>query len=197
MVASEPPMVASDPAMVATGPGPVPATDEAAWTAGVPPHPSAEPLPTTEYDRPAGHPGRDRRGTAPPGLDQQDVPGATPTPTFEDERSDLGSIAPPRPAGEPGWAPGEPAGTERHEPAVSPTGATDLRFHEADLDRDPRPEERSPLERAKRRLERLVSAGQAPSEESEADHDPTNRDAAERARRERLGLDHPDDLHDR
>jgi hypothetical protein len=51
------------------------------------------------------------------------------------------------------------------------------------------PEERSPLERARRRLERLVGGGQ--------DHDaegisPAERDAAERARRARLGLDEED-----
>ena len=53
-----------------------------------------------------------------------------------------------------------------------------------------RPEERSPLERARRRLERLVGVGQ---EHPDEDISPTDRDAAERARRSRLGLEEDDD----
>jgi hypothetical protein len=52
------------------------------------------------------------------------------------------------------------------------------------------PEERSPLERARRRLERLVGVGQ---EHPDEDISPTDQDAAERARRARLGLEEDDD----
>jgi len=51
------------------------------------------------------------------------------------------------------------------------------------------PEERSPLERARRRLERLVGVGQ---DHSDDDISPADRDAAERARRDRLGFDEDD-----
>jgi PRC-barrel domain len=100
--------------------------------------------------------------------------------------------------GEPGWAPGAAGSFEEHEPVDPPAGASD-RWREAKLaaERDriaraaaAQPEERSPLERARRRLERLVGVGQEP-----ADHDeisPADREAAERARRARLGLDEED-----
>jgi hypothetical protein len=52
------------------------------------------------------------------------------------------------------------------------------------------PEERSPLERARRRLERLVGGGQ--DHPDPEDISPADRDAAERARRARLGLDEED-----
>jgi hypothetical protein len=55
----------------------------------------------------------------------------------------------------------------------------------------PAHEERSPLERARRRLERLVGVGQEDHPDSE-DIPPADRDAAERARRARLGLDEDD-----
>ena len=96
---------------------------------------------------------------------------------------------------EPDWPPAgnfeEPTPTER------PVAASD-RWREAKLAAErqriaraaaAQPEERSPLERARRRLERLVGGGQ--------DHDaegisPAERDAAEQARRARLGLDEDD-----
>jgi PRC-barrel domain len=96
---------------------------------------------------------------------------------------------------EPAWP---PAGSfEEPTPEERPVAASD-RWREAKLaaerERTARaaaapPEERSPLERARRRLERLVGGGQ--------DHDaegisPAERDAAERARRARLGLDEDD-----
>jgi hypothetical protein len=99
---------------------------------------------------------------------------------------------------EPGWAPGAAGSFEEPVPVDPPAGASD-RWREAKLaaERDriaraaaAQPEERSPLERARRRLERLVGVGQEP-----ADHDeisPADREAAERARRARLGLDEED-----
>jgi PRC-barrel domain len=100
--------------------------------------------------------------------------------------------------GEPGWAPGAAGSFEEHDPVDPPAGASD-RWREAKLaaERDriaraaaAQPEERSPLERARRRLERLVGVGQEPADHDEissADHE-----AAERARRARLGLDEED-----
>jgi PRC-barrel domain len=96
---------------------------------------------------------------------------------------------------EPSWP---PAGSfEEPTPEERPAAASD-RWREAKLAAEreritraaaAQPEERSPLERARRRLERLVGGGQ--------DHDaegisPAERDAAERARRARLGLDEDD-----
>jgi hypothetical protein len=118
-------------------------------------------------------------GSGPPTIDKADPPEA--------------SDAPP---GEAGWPPGQAGSFEEHEPFDQPSGASD-RWREAKLaaERDriartaaAQPEERSPLERARRRLERLVGVGQEhPDEISAAD-----RDAAERARRARLGLDEDD-----
>lgn len=99
---------------------------------------------------------------------------------------------------EPGWAPGAAGSFQEQDPVDPPAGASD-RWREAKLaaERDriaraaaAQPEERSPLERARRRLERLVGVGQEP-----ADHDeisPADREAAERARHARLGLDEED-----
>jgi PRC-barrel domain len=102
------------------------------------------------------------------------------------------------PPGEPGWAPGAAGSFEEPEPADRPSGSSDGWREDrlaAERDRIARataaqPEERSPLERARRRLERLVGGGQEP-----ADHEPispADREAAERARRARLGLDEDD-----
>ena len=143
--------------------------------------------------------------TAPvePGL-----PGSTaaaphgPGPTTIDKAADPSE----RPAGEPGRLPDEagwppaPAGSfEEQVPLDRPMGSSD-RWREAKLaaerERIARqsatpPEERSPLERARRRLERLVGVGQ---EHTDADDlSPADRDAAERARRARLGFDEDDD----
>ena len=102
------------------------------------------------------------------------------------------------PPAEAGWAPGAPGSFEEHEPVDQPAGASD-RWREAKLaaERDriaraaaAQPEERSPLERARRRLERLVGGGQ--DHPDPEDISPDDRDAAERARRARLGLDDED-----
>jgi hypothetical protein len=101
-----------------------------------------------------------------------------------------------RDPGEAGWAPGAAGSFEEQEPFDRPTGASD-RWREAKLaaERDrvaraaaAQPEERSPLERARRRLERLVGGGQDHPDEVS----PTDREAAERARRARLGLEEDD-----
>ena len=91
-----------------------------------------------------------------------------------------------------------PAGSfEEPTPAERPVTASD-RWREAKLaaereriDRTAaaQPEERSPLERARRRLERLVGGGQDDDSEGIS---PAERDAAEQARRARLGLDEDD-----
>jgi hypothetical protein len=103
---------------------------------------------------------------------------------------------PPQALDEPSWPPA--AGSfEEPTPEERPVAASD-RWREAKLAAEreriaraaaAQPEERSPLERARRRLERLVGGGQ--------DHDsegisPAERDAAERARRARLGLEEDD-----
>jgi PRC-barrel domain len=103
---------------------------------------------------------------------------------------------PPQVPDELSWPPA--AGSfEEPTPEERPVAASD-RWREAKLAAEreriaraaaAQPDERSPLERARRRLERLVGGGQ--------DHDsegisPADRDAAERARRARLGLDEDD-----
>ena len=104
---------------------------------------------------------------------------------------------PPRAPDEAGWAPGAAGSFEEHEPLDRPAGASD-RWREAKLaaerDRiaraaDSQPEERSPLERARRRLERLVGGGQ---DHPDPEISPADREAAERARRARLGMDEDD-----
>jgi hypothetical protein len=146
---------------------------------------------------------RDLSRTAPvePGL-----PGSTaadpygPAPTTVDK----GAHPIEQPEEEPVRSPDEapwpgPAGAfEEQVPLDRPAGSSD-RWREAkqaaERERIARaastpPEERSPLERARRRLERLVGVGQ---EHPDEDISPTDRDAAERARRARLGLEEDDD----
>jgi hypothetical protein len=85
---------------------------------------------------------------------------------------------------------------DEHHPVDRPAGASD-RWREAKLAADreriareaAQPEERSPLERARRRLERLVGVGQDHSDDDIAS---TDREAAERARRARLGFEEDD-----
>ena len=96
---------------------------------------------------------------------------------------------------EPDWPPAS-GSFEEPTPAERPVPASD-RWREAKLAAEreriaraaAQPEERSPLERARRRLERLVGGGQDHDSE---DISPAERDAAERARRARLGLDEDD-----
>jgi PRC-barrel domain len=144
--------------------------------------------------------------TAPvePGL-----PGSTaadpygPVPTTVDKSADPSEPAedPARSPEEAGWPPAPaPTGSFKEQvPLDRPAGSSD-RWRDAkqaaERERSARapaahPEERSPLERARRRLERLVGVGQEHTDPE--DTSPTDRDAAERARRSRLGFDEDDD----
>jgi hypothetical protein len=96
------------------------------------------------------------------------------------------------------WPPAPAGSFDEHPPADRPSGASD-RWREAKLAAErerlaraaaAQPEERSPLERARRRLERLVGVGQDHSDDD--DLSPADREAAERARRARLGFDEDD-----
>ena len=148
----------------------------------------------------AGHdPDLARTAPVEPGL-----PGSTaaspygPSPTVDKaDRPSEPPAEPPRAPDEAGWAPGAAGSFEEHEPFDRPAGASD-RWREAKLvaerDRIARaaasePEGRSPLERARRRLERLVGGGQ---DHPDPEISPADREAAERARRARLGLDEDD-----
>ena len=127
----------------------------------------------------------DRFGPAPTTMDK----GAHPSEQPEEE--------PVRSPDEAPW-PGPAGAFEEQVPLDRPPGSSD-RWREAkqaaERERIARaastpPEERSPLERARRRLERLVGVGQ---EHPDEDSFPTDRDAAERARRARLDLEEDDD----
>jgi sporulation protein YlmC with PRC-barrel domain len=127
----------------------------------------------------------DPYGPAPTTMDK----GAHPIEQLEEE--------PIRSPDEAPW-PGPAGAFEEQVPLDRPAGSSD-RWREAkqaaERERIARaasipPEERSPLERARRRLERLVGVGQ---EHPDEDISPTDRDAAERARRSRLGLEEDDD----
>jgi PRC-barrel domain protein len=176
------------------GPGPVPADPEPDGPAS-----AAEwPEHLTEDD-----PDLSRTAPVEPGL-----PGSTaadphrPGPTTIDKAAD--SSEPPadepgRPPEEAVWPPAPTGSFEEQVPLDRPVGSSE-RWREAKLaaerERIARqsstpPEERSPLERARRRLERLVGGGQ---EHTDADDvSPADQDAAERARRARLGFDEDDD----
>lgn len=157
--------------------------------------------PATERTQAAGHdPDLARTAPVEPGL-----PGSTAASPYGPgsatidkgaHPSETSTEEPPRAPDEAGWAPGAAGSFEEQQPFDRPTGASD-RWREAKLaaerDRIARTaaaqhEERSPLERARRRLERLVGVGQDDSDEIS----PADRDAAERARRARLGLDEDD-----
>jgi hypothetical protein len=125
-------------------------------------------------------------------------PGPVPT-TVDKDTADLES----RPADDPlrdpddsQWPPASAGSFEEHQSADRPAGASD-HWREAKLaaERDrmareaAQPEERSPLERARRRLERLVGVGQ---DHPDDDIPTPDQEAAERARRARLGFDEDD-----
>jgi hypothetical protein len=133
-----------------------------------------------------------------PGSTASSPYGPAPTTVDKDVADPSGASTeePLRVPGEAGWAPGAAGSFEEQEPLDRPTGASD-RWREAKLaaERDrvaraaaAQPEERSPLERARRRLERLVGGGQDHPDEVP----PADREAAERARRARLGLEEDD-----
>jgi hypothetical protein len=157
--------------------------------------------PATERTQAAGHdPDLARTAPVEPGLSGSTAaspygPGSA-TIDKAAHPSETSAEEPPRAPDEAGWAPGAAGSFEEQQPFDRPTGASD-RWREAKLaaerDRIARTaaaqnEERSPLERARRRLERLVGVGQDDSDEIS----PADRDAAERARRARLGLDEDD-----
>jgi hypothetical protein len=149
------------------------------------------------FQAPEHDPDLARTAPVEPGL-----PGSTaaspygPTPTVDKAAhpSHASAEAPPSAPDEAGWAPGSAGSFEDHEPFDQPGRSTD-RWREAKLAAEreriareaAEPEERSPLERARRRLERLVGGGQDHHDEAAAD-----REAAERARRARLGMDDDD-----
>jgi hypothetical protein len=120
-------------------------------------------------------------GFGPPTIDK----GADPSELLAEEPS--------RPPAEAGWAPGAAGSFEDQHPA---SASDNWREAKATAEREriaraaAQPEERSPLERARRRLERLVGGGQ--DHPDPEDISPADRDAAERARRARLGLDEED-----
>jgi len=173
-----------------------PGTTEGVGT--TPPDPDLD----LERSRPEPH-DPDPARTAPvepglPGSTASSPYGTTPATVDKDVADPSGSSTeqPLRLTGDAGWAPGDAGSFKEHEPFDRPTAASD-RWREAKLaaERDrvaraaaAQPEERSPLERARRRLERLVGGGQDHSDEAS----PADREAAERARRARLGLDEDD-----
>jgi PRC-barrel domain len=150
-----------------------------------------------------GDPALSRTAPVEPGL-----PGSTaaapygPGPTTIEKDADPSEPPAEVPAGSPddaGWSPAPTGSFEEQVPLDRPAGSSD-RWREAKLaaereraGRGPaaQPDERSPLERARRRLERLVGVGQEHTDPE--DISPTDRDAAERARRARLGFDEDDD----
>ena len=164
------------------------------------PQDQTDPDPALERSGTADHdPDLARTAPVEPGL-----PGSTaaspygPAPTVDKAAHPSEDPAePPRAPDEAGWAPGAAGSFEEHEPFDRPAGASD-RWREAKLaaERDriaraaaSQPEERSPLERARRRLERLVGGGQ---DHPDPEISPDDREAAERARRARLGMDEDD-----
>jgi hypothetical protein len=136
-------------------------------------------------------PNPDLSRTAPvePGLPGSTAasPGPVPATIGKGARDPAGGSAE-----EAGW----PPSLDDNGPDDRPTGASD-RWREAKLAaernriaRAAQPEERSPLERARRRLERLVGGGQDQPDPDEIS--PADREAAERARRARLGFEDDD-----
>jgi hypothetical protein len=176
-------------------PGPVPADPDPAGTAAGEPgleSSQAEPAdPDLSRTAPVAHglPGSTAAspyGFGPPTIDKAADP------------SELPSEEPSRPPAEAGWAPGAAGSFEEQEPVDGSASASDhWREAKAAAEREriaraaaAQPEERSPLERARRRLERLVGGGQ--DHPDPEDISPADRDAAERARLARLGLDEED-----
>jgi len=153
-------------------------------------------------DHPEDSPDPNLSRTAPvePGLPGSTAASPGPVPTTVDK--DGGDRDSPhtdealRDQDEPQWAPAPTARFDEPDPADRAAGSSD-RWREAkraaERERIARqsaqPEERSPLERARRRLERLVGVGQ---DHSDDDISSADRDEAERARRARLGFDEDD-----
>jgi PRC-barrel domain len=191
----EPPgPVPADPGLVDTEPGSAPAVP----TEPVPDEPGTS---TADDTTSVGAADPDLSRTAPVA---HGLPGSTAAspygfgPLTIDKGADPSELPvgePSRPPAEAGWAPGAAGSFEEQHPVDRPAGASDhWREAKAAAEREriaraaaAQPEERSPLERARRRLERLVGGGQ--DHPDPEDISPADRDAAERAR---LGLDEED-----
>jgi PRC-barrel domain len=209
----EPPgPVPADPGSVDTEPGSAPAasTEPVPEGTAIPERP-ADPDPDGTA---AGEPGLESSQAEPadPDLSRtapvaHGLPGSTAASPYEfgpptidkgADPSELPREEPSRPPAEAGWAPGAAGSFEEQEPVDRPASASDhWREAKAAAERGriaraaaAQPEERSPLGRARRRLERLVGGGQ--DHPDPEDISPADRDAAERARRARLGLDEED-----
>jgi PRC-barrel domain len=162
--------------------------------------PGSDPDPS-RFRSAAGDPDLGRTALVEPGLPGSTAASPYGPPSTIDKGAHPAEPPPDQPMRAPdeaAWAPSAAGSFEEQGPVDPPPGASD-RWREAKLaaERDriaraaaAQPEDRSPLERARRRLERLVGVGQEP-----ADHDdmsPADRGAAEQARRARLGLDEED-----
>jgi hypothetical protein len=160
-----------------------------------------------EFGGPPGHPedspdpNLSRTAPVEPGLPGSTAAAPGPVPTTVDKDADDPDIPRPEEAlqdqDEPQWAPAPAGSFDQPDPAARPAGSSD-RWREAKLAAEreriaraaaAQPEERSPLERARRRLERLVGGGQ---DHPDDDISSADRDEAERARRARLGFDEDD-----
>jgi hypothetical protein len=151
------------------------------------PDPGADPSQTSPSD-----PDLSRTAPVEPGLPGSTAASSGPVPTTVEKGG--GGHPAGRPTDDAGW----PPGFDDNAPADPPAGASD-RWREAKLAAEQnriaraaaaQPEERSPLERARRRLERLVGVGQDHPDPD--DISPADREAAERARRARLGFEDDD-----
>jgi sporulation protein YlmC with PRC-barrel domain len=154
-----------------------------------------------QAEHPDDAPDPDLSRTAPvePGLPGSTAasPGAVPTTVDKDTADPDGRTAddPFPDPDDPRWPPASAGSFDEH-PIDRPANTSD-RWREAKLAAErerlareaAQPEERSPLERARRRLERLVGVGQ---DHSDDDITAPDREAAERARRARLGFDEDD-----
>ena len=148
-------------------------------------------------DHPEGPADPNLSRTAPvePGLPGSTAASPGPVPTTVDKNGgNPHTEESSRDQDDPRWAPAPAGSFDAPDRAV---GASD-RWREAKLAAEreriaraaaAQPEERSPLERARRRLERLVGGGQ---DHSDDDISPADREEAERARRARLGFEEDD-----
>ena len=190
-VPDEPGTAEPDDATLVAPAGLGPASDLEEGPADAPgdarPEPGADPSQVSAAD-----PDLSRTAPVGPGLPGSTAASPGPVPTTVD-KGDAGDPAG-RPTDDAGW----PPDFDDNAPADPPAGASD-RWREAKLAAErnriaraaaAQPEERSPLERARRRLERLVGVGQEHPDPD--DISPADREAAERARRARLGFEDDD-----
>jgi hypothetical protein len=188
--AAHPPPVDQAHRLLSPGPGRGDDADGATGDRGgepeLDPADAGDGRPPAEQDPSTAEPADQR----PPALQDEPTGGDSPG-RSSDSADPLAEEAPfaakgPRAPGEASGTPGAPGTLDEPEPEDGPATNTD-HWREAKLaaERDriarevAQSEGRSPLDRAKRRLGRLMPGGQ----------DPADPDADERARRERLGLD--------